>query len=162
MDLQTTGMEYALEMLVKASMKGLHVAEAPVILSPDGRDRRPHLRTWRDGWRSLRMLLVYCPRWLFLYPSIVLMAFGLIVGTCPAGGSPRDRRGPPGHPLDVLLRGGDHRGLPAVLVLDLRQAPGGGDGTCIPGILGLRCCWGAGAWRWGWRRARCSWSRGSR
>ena len=80
MDLQTTGMEYALEMLVKASMKGLRVAEVPVILSPDGRDRRPHLRTWRDGWLSLRMLLIFSPRWLFFYPSIVLMSFGLIVG----------------------------------------------------------------------------------
>jgi glycosyltransferase involved in cell wall biosynthesis len=80
LDLQSQGMEYALEMLVKATMMGLRIGEVPVTLSPDGRDRAPHLRTWRDGWRSLRFLLVYSPRWLFLYPSIFLMGLGLSVG----------------------------------------------------------------------------------
>jgi glycosyltransferase involved in cell wall biosynthesis len=80
LDLQTQGMEYALEMLVKATMMGLRIGEVPVTLSPDGRDRAPHLRTWRDGWRSLRFLLVYSPRWLFLYPAIFLMGLGLTVG----------------------------------------------------------------------------------
>ena len=80
MDLQTNGMEYALEMLVKATMMGLSLAEVPVTLSPDGRDRPPHLRSWRDGWRSLRFYLLYSPRWLFFYPSLVLIIGGSLMG----------------------------------------------------------------------------------
>ena len=77
MDLQTTGMEFASEMVVKASLLGLRIAEVPTTLSPDGRSRPPHLRTWRDGWRHLRFLLLYSPRWLFLYPGFTLMTLGL-------------------------------------------------------------------------------------
>ena len=80
LDLRTTGMEYASEMVVKASLQGLKIAEVPVVLYPDGRSRRPHLRTWRDGWRHLRFLLLYSPRWLFLYPGLLLMFLGMIVG----------------------------------------------------------------------------------
>jgi glycosyltransferase involved in cell wall biosynthesis len=80
MELQSTGMEFALEMLVKATMMGMRVAETPVTLSPDGRDRPPHLRSWRDGWRSLRFFLVYSPRWLFFYPALLLMILGTAVG----------------------------------------------------------------------------------
>jgi glycosyltransferase involved in cell wall biosynthesis len=80
MELRTAGMEFASEMVVKASLLGMDVAEVPVMLSPDGRSRKPHLRTWRDGWRHLRFLLVYSPRWLFLYPGLALMAAGLAVG----------------------------------------------------------------------------------
>ena len=80
MRLHTTGMEFASEMVVKASLLGLNVAEVPTTLSPDGRSRPPHLRPWRDGWRHLRFLLIYSPRWLFLYPGISLMAVGLVVG----------------------------------------------------------------------------------
>lgn len=76
MDIRSTGMEFASEMVVKASLLGMKVAEAPTTLKPDGRDRRPHLRTWRDGWRHLRFLLMYSPRWLFLYPGIALIAAG--------------------------------------------------------------------------------------
>ncbi|MEG3862500.1 glycosyltransferase family 2 protein [Microcoleus sp. herbarium12] len=79
-DLQTTGMEFAGEMVVKASLYKLRFAEVPTVLSPDGRSRPPHLRTWRDGWRNLRFLLLYSPRWLFLYPGVALMILGLIVG----------------------------------------------------------------------------------
>jgi glycosyltransferase involved in cell wall biosynthesis len=79
--LTTTGMEFASEMVVKATLNKLHMAEVPTTLSPDGRSRPPHLRSWRDGWRHLRFLLVYCPRWLFFYPGILLMALGLIVMT---------------------------------------------------------------------------------
>jgi glycosyltransferase involved in cell wall biosynthesis len=79
LDLRTTGMEFASEMVVKASVQGLRIAEVPVTLSPDKRDRPPHLRTWRDGWRHLRFLLLYSPRWLFLYPGAVLMIAGAIV-----------------------------------------------------------------------------------
>ncbi|WP_235507960.1 glycosyltransferase family 2 protein [Variovorax sp. Root434] len=71
------GMEFASEMVVKASLHGLRVAEVPTVLSPDGRDRPPHLRTWRDGWRHFRFLLLFTPRWLFLYPGVVLALLSL-------------------------------------------------------------------------------------
>ena len=77
LDLRAGGMEFAIEMIAKATMKGLRVAEVPTVLSPDSRDRAPHLRTWRDGWRSLRLLLLYSPQWLFLYPGLALLAIGL-------------------------------------------------------------------------------------
>jgi glycosyltransferase involved in cell wall biosynthesis len=79
LDLRTTGMEFALEMVVKAALYNLRVAEVPTVLSPDGRSRPPHLRSWRDGWRSLRFLLLYSPRWLFLYPGLLLMSLGAIL-----------------------------------------------------------------------------------
>ena len=80
LSLQATGMEFASEMVVKATLEGLVVAEVPTTLSPDGRDRPPHLRSWRDGWRHLRFLLLYSPRWLFLVPGVVLMAAGAAGG----------------------------------------------------------------------------------
>ena len=80
LDLRSPGMEYALEMIVKATVRGLRITEVPVILSPDGRGRPPHLNTWRDGWRSLRLLVLYSPSWLFLYPGLALLAVGLVVG----------------------------------------------------------------------------------
>ncbi|MGB8729909.1 MAG: glycosyltransferase, partial [Candidatus Sulfotelmatobacter sp.] len=78
--LQTTGMEFASEIVVKSSLLGFTIAEVPTTLSPDGRSRRPHLRTWRDGWRHLRFLLLFSPRWLFLYPGIALMFIGGALG----------------------------------------------------------------------------------
>ena len=78
-DLRTTGMEFASEMVVKASLYNLKVTEVPTTLSPDGRSRPPHLRSWHDGWRHLRFLLLYSPRWLFLYPGMLLMLLGIIV-----------------------------------------------------------------------------------
>ena len=80
LDLRTTGMEFALEMVVKAALCKLRVTEVPTVLSPDGRSRPPHLRSWRDGWRSLRFLLLYSPRWLFFYPGLVLMVCGALIG----------------------------------------------------------------------------------
>ena len=80
MDLRTTGMEFASEMVVKATLNRMRIAEVPTTLSPDGRSRPPHLRSWRDGWRHLRFLLLYSPRWLFLYPGVLLMLFGLFFG----------------------------------------------------------------------------------
>jgi glycosyltransferase involved in cell wall biosynthesis len=80
LELQTTGMEFSTEMVVKATLFNLRVTEIPTILSRDGRDRSPHLRTWRDGWRYLRFLLLYSPRWLFLYPGIVLLSLGSGIG----------------------------------------------------------------------------------
>lgn len=80
MALRTTGMEFATEMVVKATLLELRIAEVPTTLSPDGRSRPPHLRTWRDGWRTLRFFLLYSPRWLFLYPGIALMLLGIGLG----------------------------------------------------------------------------------
>ena len=77
--LRTTGMEFASEMIVKAVLHRLRVSEVPTTLSPDGRSRRPHLRTWRDGWRHLRFLLLYSPRWLYLYPGVAMMLIGTAV-----------------------------------------------------------------------------------
>ena len=79
LNLQTSGMEFASEMVVKATLYGLRICEVPTTLSPDGRSRKPHLRSWRDGWRHLRFLLIYSPRWLFLYPGISLMSLGLLI-----------------------------------------------------------------------------------
>jgi hypothetical protein len=76
LSLQTTGMEFASEMVVKAALNKLRIAEVPVVLHPDGRDRAPHLRTWRDGWRHLKFLLLFSPRWLFLLPGIALFLLG--------------------------------------------------------------------------------------
>jgi len=81
MDLRTTGMEYASEMVIKATLAEMKICEVPTTLSPDGRSRNPHLRPWRDGWRHLRFMLLFSPRWLFLYPGLILMAVGLILGT---------------------------------------------------------------------------------
>ncbi|PSG86076.1 glycosyltransferase family 2 protein [Aurantibacter aestuarii] len=78
MNLQTTGMEFASEMIVKSKLNNLSIAEVPTILSPDGRTRPPHLNTWRDGWRHLRFLLLYSPNWLFLIPGLILLIFGFL------------------------------------------------------------------------------------
>ncbi len=80
LDLRTTGMEFASEMVVKATLRKMRITEVPTPLSPDGRCRPPHLRSWRDGWRHLRFMLLYSPRWLFLYPGAVLMLLGLMTG----------------------------------------------------------------------------------
>jgi hypothetical protein len=81
MDLHSSGMEFASEMVIKASLLKMNICEIPTTLSPDGRDRPPHLQTWRDGWRHLRFMLIYSPRWLFLYPGIFMMLIGLILST---------------------------------------------------------------------------------
>jgi glycosyltransferase involved in cell wall biosynthesis len=78
LDVRSTGMEFAIEMIVKATMRDLRIAEVPTTLSPDADGRQPHLRTWRDGWRSLRLLLLYSPRWMFLYPGLALLVVGLL------------------------------------------------------------------------------------
>jgi glycosyltransferase involved in cell wall biosynthesis len=77
LDLRTTGMEFASEMVIKAQLKGLKVTEVPTVLSPDGRSRPPHLLPYRDGWRHLRFMLLHSPRWLFLYPGFFLILVGL-------------------------------------------------------------------------------------
>ncbi|MFV2044037.1 MAG: glycosyltransferase family 2 protein [Anaerolineales bacterium] len=77
LDLQTTGMEYASEMIIRAALLGIPMVEVPITYYPDQRGRAPHLRTWRDGWRHLRFLLLFSPDWVFLYPGFVLMIAGL-------------------------------------------------------------------------------------
>ncbi len=77
MDLRTTGMEFASEMVIKSVLFGLRVEEVPTVLRRDGRDRPPHLRPWRDGWRHLRFMLLFSPRWLFYYPGLALVVGGL-------------------------------------------------------------------------------------
>lgn len=77
--LQSTGMEFASEMVVKSTLRKLKICEVPTTLHPDGRDRPPHLRSWRDGWRHLKFLLLLSPRWLFLYPGLFLLLSGLLL-----------------------------------------------------------------------------------
>ncbi len=92
LDLRTSGMEFASEMVIKASLSGLKMVETPVSLRPDGRDRPPHLRPWRDGWRHLRFMLLFSPRWLFFLPGLALLVIGLVGfaallrGPLPIGG----------------------------------------------------------------------------
>ena len=83
--LKTSGMEFASEMVVKAQLAGLTLAEVPTTLSPDGRSRAPHLRSWRDGWRHLKFLLTYAPKWLFFYPgaALALAGLGLLAALLP-------------------------------------------------------------------------------
>jgi glycosyltransferase involved in cell wall biosynthesis len=80
LNLRTTGMEFASEMVVKAELAEYEIAEVPTVLRPDGRSRPPHLRSWRDGWRHLRFLLLHCPNWLFIWPSAILVLLGLMLG----------------------------------------------------------------------------------
>jgi len=80
LDLSSLGMEFASEMVARSAMEGYRIEEVPTVLRPDGRSRPPHLRTWHDGWRHLRFLLLYSPRWLFLYPGLLLLLIGLILG----------------------------------------------------------------------------------
>jgi len=79
LDLCTTGMEFASEMVVKATLRGLRISEVPTTLKKDGRSRPPHLRSWRDGWRHLRFLLMLSPRWLFVAPGGLLIALGALL-----------------------------------------------------------------------------------
>jgi glycosyltransferase involved in cell wall biosynthesis len=98
LNLRTTGMEFASEMVVKASLAGLRMTEVPTTLSPDGRSRPPHLRSWRDGWRHLRFLLLYSPRWLFFYPGLITFTVGLVLSLLLL---PGPFPIPGGHTLDV-------------------------------------------------------------
>jgi hypothetical protein len=75
--LRSRGMEFASEMVVRCRLARMRIAEVPTTLKKDGRSRRPHLRTWRDGWRHLRFLLIFSPRWLFFYPGLVLLILGI-------------------------------------------------------------------------------------
>jgi glycosyltransferase involved in cell wall biosynthesis len=84
LNLQATGMEFASELVVKAALYGQHVTEVPTTLAKDGRSHPPHLHTWRDGWRHLRFLLLFSPRWLFFLPGLALLIAGLVIGSIVA------------------------------------------------------------------------------
>ena len=86
LNLQATGMEFASEMVVKATLAKQRVTEVPTTLAKDGRSRPPHLRSWRDGWRHLRFLLLFSPRWLFFLPGLALLIAGLVIGAIVASG----------------------------------------------------------------------------
>lgn len=79
LELRSKGMEYAVEMVIKSTIFKKKIEEIPITLHPDGRSRPPHLRTWRDGWRTLRFMLMYSPGWLFLLPGGLLLVFGIIL-----------------------------------------------------------------------------------
>ncbi len=78
LNLNTTGMEFASEMVVKAGLNHLKMAEAPTTLKKDGRSRPPHLRSWRDGWRHLKFLLTFAPKWLYMFPALLLLVLGVL------------------------------------------------------------------------------------
>jgi glycosyltransferase involved in cell wall biosynthesis len=104
MRLYTTGMEFASEIVVKASLGGMKIGEVPAALHRDGRSRPPHLRTWRDGWRHLRFLLLFCPRWLFLIPGLTLILSGSAVTLWLLGGT--RHVGPIGLDIHTMLVSG--------------------------------------------------------
>jgi glycosyltransferase involved in cell wall biosynthesis len=79
LDLRATGMEFASEMVVRSALDRLEFSEVPTVLKPDGRSRAPHLKTWRDGWRHLKLLLMYSPKWLFFYPGFLLTGVGVLL-----------------------------------------------------------------------------------
>lgn len=78
LDQRCTGMEFATEMVLKSGLRPARIAEVPITLHPDGRSRNPHLRTFHDGWRTLRLYLLYCPRWLFLIPGLAMILLGIL------------------------------------------------------------------------------------
>jgi hypothetical protein len=82
LDLKCTGMEYASEMIVEANLNNLKIVEIPTTLKKDGRNRAPHLKSFSDGWRHLKFLLMYSPTWLFLIPGFILMVIGLVRIIC--------------------------------------------------------------------------------
>jgi hypothetical protein len=77
--LQMTGMEFATELVVRSALAGLSIQQVPTTLAVDGRSRPSHLKTWRDGWRHLKFLLIYSPRWLFLIPGALLVLMGFVM-----------------------------------------------------------------------------------
>src|ERR1700737_3843367 len=104
LNLQATGMEFASEMVVKAALAGQHVTEVRTTLAKDGRSRPPHLHTWRDGWRHLRFLLLFSPRWLFLYPGVALFGISFVAGALLETGA--KRVGPIEFDIHTLLLAG--------------------------------------------------------
>jgi len=101
MGLRTTGMEFASEMVIKAGLKRMRMDEVPIVLHKDGRNRPPHLRTWRDGWRHLRFMLLFSPRWLFVIPGAALFVAGVLASALLISGP--QQVGPLALDIDTLL-----------------------------------------------------------
>jgi glycosyltransferase involved in cell wall biosynthesis len=140
--LRCEGMEFASEMVLRASLAGLRIDEVPTTLSRDGRDRPPHLRSWRDGWRHLRLLLMFSPRWLLLYPGLALLALGLLPSLALMLGP--IRVGSIGFDIHTLLFSATASilGLQLCLLAVLAKAAGVGTGHLPPteGYLRLMRC----------------------
>ena len=130
LNLSSPGMEFASEMIVKATLAGLTISDVPTILSPDGRTRAPHLRSWRDGWRHLRFLLMMSPRWLLLYPGLFLLVIGTAAGAMIIRG-PLVIKGV-GFDIHTMLyaSGGTILGLQLILFSILARAVG-----CVKNVL---------------------------
>lgn len=130
LNLSSPGMEFASEMIVKATLAGLTISDVPTILSPDGRTRAPHLRSWRDGWRHLRFLLMMSPRWLLLYPGLFLLVIGTAAGAVIIRG-PLVIKGV-GFDIHTMLYalGGTILGLQLILFSILASAVG-----CVKNVL---------------------------
>jgi glycosyltransferase involved in cell wall biosynthesis len=92
--LRTTGMEFGPEMIVRSGLVGLRISETPTTLKPDGRSRPPHLKTWRDGWRNLKFLLIYSPMWLFIVPGVTFLAVGIVLALTLSTGAFKIPGGP--------------------------------------------------------------------
>lgn len=86
LDMQSTGMVFAIEHVIKSTRRGLRITEIPITLHPDGRSRPPHLRTWRDGWRTLKFMMLLSPRWTLFLPGVLLLLLGLVLGGIVAAG----------------------------------------------------------------------------
>jgi hypothetical protein len=132
LDLRCPGMEYASEMVVRSSMAGLRLAEVPVTLRPDGRSRPPHLRSWRDGWRHLRFMLLFSPRWLFLVPGLALAGVSLLLFLLLLGGPLR--LGSVTFDISTLILAGSGlvTGIQTVLIGVLAKAAATGLGLVPP------------------------------
>ncbi|MGD9509575.1 MAG: glycosyltransferase family 2 protein [Geminicoccaceae bacterium] len=130
--LRCPGMEYASEMVVRASMAGLRLAEVPVTLRPDGRTRPPHLRSWRDGWRHLRFMLLFSPRWLFMVPGLALASASLVLFLLLLGGPLR--LGPVTFDINSLILAGAGlvTGIQTVLIGVMAEAAATGLGLVPP------------------------------
>ena len=138
LDLRSSGMEFATEMVIKSSLHNARIAEVPITLHPDGRKAHaPHLKTFRDGWRTLRFFLMYSPRWLFLYPGLLLLALGA-VGYALALPGHRIGADPFRRAHAAVLEPGDPARSPVHCLCHLRE-----DRRRWP----KACCRPTGAWR---------------
>ena len=129
LDVRSTGMEFAPELIIKASQLGARISEIPIYLWPDKRGRPPHLRSFRDGWRTLRFFLLYAPNWLFLAAGAIIFLFWAGAGfLAAAGAAPPDFARGAGHAHDGVWggvhadRGADHRGGIFCQGIQLRRA----------------------------------------
>ena len=137
--LSAPGMEFASEMVVKATLAGWRIAEVPTVLSPDGRSRAPHLRSWRDGWRHLRFLLMMSPRWLMLYPGMCLIAIGVALRAPRGGEKILDEVRDPGLRLLQLVAAALGFNLVSMQSVETVEFVAGLDVECMAKLAELRC-----------------------